>query len=185
MWHVKTHIYIKNWSKILPISYAVKLIATSIHNMLVLKKNGHDFYCICYWWKPQHFTNATKHFAKKLSIRYIDLQTTLGSDPNLGDGERVPANADKKKIIRTKLTFYVVVLPRFILAYLLPQRVELPLATRAWVTAMLTTEKGTAVQKNTLEFTQNIIHLSTQKNTYTCTRSSPGCILWTLSSHPL
>lgn len=39
--------------------------------------------------------------------------------------------------------------------------VALPLATRAWVTAMLTTEKGTALEKDTLDFTHAVFNLST------------------------
>lgn len=35
--------------------------------------------------KKYKFINATKHFANKFSTRYMDLQTTLGRDPNLGD----------------------------------------------------------------------------------------------------
>lgn len=91
----------------------------------------------------------------------MDLQTTLGRDPNLGDGERVPTIVNRT-LWGQRFNIRSVLLT-FILAYLFTQSAGLPLATRAWVTAMLTTEKGTAVKRrtDTPDFTQSIVHLST------------------------
>lgn len=66
----------------------------------------------------------------------MDLQATLGSEPNLGDADRVPAEADGRLGGGWRNH--------------LARCAALPLATRACVSAMPTTEKGTAVDKRTL-----------------------------------
>lgn len=70
------------------IIYAVHSLETSIHNVTVLVIQKEIIFNTSSITKKHKFINATKHFAN------LDLQTTLGRDPNLGDGERVPANVN-------------------------------------------------------------------------------------------
>lgn len=72
-------------------------------------------------------------------------QATLGRDPNLGDADRIPANKQSRCLFIVQRCVFVFITQ--ICFRLLHSRQKLPLATRAWVMATPTKEKGTAVKE--------------------------------------